>query len=174
MRSFWFYIVLLSLFPMLTGCHASQSEGTVEADHEHDPDDMPITEADVKMPRSYPEAVEQIVNYCDAIERAVSAGTPSKAHRPLDEAEIVLFRLTKIARDSQTPRRYWEEINVTSRQLRESLNEIHAAIDANQPPPIDKVIPEIRAALDRLRTVDRQLSNDRTLPSKQPAEATKP
>src|SRR5581483_987358 len=85
MRSFWFYLVLPSFIPMLTGCHASQSAGTVEADHEHDPDDIPITEADVKMPRSYPEAVEQIVNYCDAIERAVSAGTPSKAHRPLDE-----------------------------------------------------------------------------------------
>lgn len=119
----------------------------------HDPDDVPITEADVKMPATYAAAVPQVKAYCAAIRTAIDANTPSKAHRPLDELDIVLRKLIYIARDSGVPKKQWETVNVTARELRILFNQIHSAIDDGRAPDYKAVSEPIEAALERLTKV---------------------
>ncbi|HEY1598745.1 MAG TPA: hypothetical protein VGG64_04040 [Pirellulales bacterium] len=77
--------------------------------HEHDPDEVPSTEADVAMPANYAEAVKRVREYATTIKVAIVAETPSKAHRPLDELDIVIGKLMPIVKDSNVPRTDWEE-----------------------------------------------------------------
>jgi hypothetical protein len=119
----------------------------------HDPDDVPITEADVKMPANYAEAVDRIRSYRDVIQAAVEGGTPTKAHRALDELDIVLNKLPSIARDSGVPKQKWETVNTTARELRDLFNEVHTAIDEQRTPDFAAVAKPINQAIDRLAEV---------------------
>jgi hypothetical protein len=119
----------------------------------HDPDDVPITEADVDMPADYAAAMPRINDYRDKIRSAIEAGTPGKAHRPLDELDIVLGKLPEIARDSGVPKEKWEEVNTASRELRELFNTLHASIDAGEPPDYPAVADDIEETIARLMAV---------------------
>src|SRR5580698_2698223 len=96
-------------------------------EHEHDADDVPITEADVEMPADFSAAVKRLRDYVTDIKAAINAGTNSMAHRPLDEADIVIGKIMNIARGSNVPRADWEEANLARRSLRENLDKVHAA-----------------------------------------------
>jgi len=119
------------------------------ADHE----DVPITEADVRMPSTYAEALPQIKGYRDAIRTAIEAGKPGKAHRALDELDIVLHKLPSIAKDSGIAIEQWETINLTARELRDSFNQLHSAIDDNRPPDYKAVAEPIDQSISRLEQV---------------------
>ncbi len=118
-----------------------------------DPDDVPISEADVEMPANYDAALEQIKQSRDSIRSAVEGGTPTKAHRPLDELDIVLNKLPSIARDSGVPKEKWEEVNTTARELRDSFNQVHSAIDERREPDYGAVAEPIEQAIKRLEDV---------------------
>jgi hypothetical protein len=152
-------VFLLLAIGSQPGCHHSETTAEDRDAHagpghhdDHDPDDVPISEADVAMPANFRDAVERIAAYCHAIEQAVTAGHPSKAHRPLDEADIVLSKFMPIVRDSGVPRRQWETINVTAREIREQLAVVHEAIDAGKE-SITYPAEAIGAALEQLKSL---------------------
>jgi len=121
-----------------------------------DADDVPITEADVEMPKSFADAVHRIAGYRDNIRAAIEAKTPSKAHRSLDALDIILGKLTEIARDGNVPKQDWETVNTAARELRDRFNEVHSAIDAKQEPDYQAVAKPIDAAIERLHEVAEQ------------------
>jgi hypothetical protein len=133
--------------------HASGEHAPGEHGHEHEEESPALTEADIVMPRDYDSAVPRIVGFRDAIRSALSSGKPHEAHRPLDESELVLRKLIYIARDSQVPRRDWETVNVSARELRKLFGEIHAAIDENRKPDtalLDAPADALLTALQRV------------------------
>jgi hypothetical protein len=144
MRPTW----LLALVLML-GCGKTDAPKAPA----HDPDDVPITEADIKMPAGYAEAVPQIKSYRDTIRGAIEANTPSKAHRSLDELDIVLNKLPSIAKDSGIPKEQWETINMASQELRNSFNQLHSAIDEKREPNYKAVAESIAQAIAKLEQV---------------------
>ncbi|HWB11237.1 MAG TPA: hypothetical protein VG826_18555 [Pirellulales bacterium] len=117
-----------------SGCNDTGLSGptkpTADAVSPVNPDDVPITEAEVPVPASYAEAVERLAGYRDAIRQAVESGQYGKAHRPLDETNITIERLPDIARSSDMPRRHWEQVVTASEDLGEALDQIHTQIDA--------------------------------------------
>lgn len=119
----------------------------------NDPDDVPITEADVKMPVSYAEAVPRIKSYRDTIRGAIEAGTPDKAHRSLDELDIVLNKLPSIAKDSGVPKEQWEAVNTSAQELRNLFDQVHSAIDENREPDYKAVAEPIEQAIAKLEQV---------------------
>jgi hypothetical protein len=118
----------------------------------HDPDDVPITEADVDMPADFGAAVNRLVEYARRIKTAIKDGTPTKAHRPLDEADIVIGKIMGLARASGVPKQEWEEINLARRAVREQQDRLHAAIDAGETAPLAEVEPRLDEALRVLQT----------------------
>lgn len=166
MNHFLFHLTIVIALGSIAGCQpvaSSATNGTAPVEH-LDPDDVPITEADVKMPTNYAAAVGRVTEFRDAIRGAIASGHHSRAHRPLDEADIVLRRLPEIARDSGVPRRYWEQIVIAAEDLNELWGEIHSAIDAHQTPDYSSLQVAIDDALMRLAHVEReyQVSPDKT------------
>ena len=143
-------VALSAIVPV--GC-SNTGVSSAPPDAEHDADDVPITEKDVDMPRDYTTAVERIDGYAQQIFRAIEAGQPSKAHRPLDEMDIVIGRLMFIARDSGVARADWEEVNVARREFRAQFDAVHESIDHNETPDIAAARPAIVATLGRLKAV---------------------
>jgi hypothetical protein len=131
------------------GCAKATPPPEAAADHH----DVPITEADVKLPASYAEAVPRVKAYRDAIRAAIEAGTPEAAHRPLDELDLVLGKLTSIAKDSGIPIDHWEAINLSARALREHFNQLHAAIDEHRAPDYQAVATGIDGSIATLEQV---------------------
>ena len=71
-----------------------------------------------------------------------------------DELDFVLDWLPEIAQDIDIPKEEWEEINTTSRELRDSFNKVHANIDEGKEPDYAAVDDEIDAAIERLDAID--------------------
>jgi hypothetical protein len=139
---------------------AGQGAGAKEADtHDHgdgphshtaDPHDQPITEADVQKPADFKDAVARIMKYREDIEVAAGGDVPGKAHRSLDELDIVLKWLPGIARDSQVPKDQWETINTSAQQLREQFEKVHGNIDNKKNPDFPAVAKAVDEAIARL------------------------
>jgi hypothetical protein len=145
---------------LLSGC---QGQGTAPATadaktEEHEAEEAPITEADVKMPESYAAAIPRIKVYREVIRTAVEAGKFHDAHRPLDELDIVLNKLIYIARDNGISKDYWETINVTARELRHLFNKIHTALDEGRTPEYAAISGDIDEAIGRLESVSPETS----------------
>jgi hypothetical protein len=123
----------------------------------HDPGDIPLTDAQKESLRqgvkSYADALTQIKSYRDTIRDAVAAGNPAKAHRPLDELDVVLEHLSTVARDHNVPRTEWETVNTSAQQLRDSFNKVHAQIDGGEKADYQAVSADIDAAIGRLEAV---------------------
>lgn len=149
--------------PPLGGCGDSQPPAsqpaagvpTTEAARKPapDPDDKPITEADVARPKDFPDAVVRLKGYRDSIRSDIASGRPTKAHRALDEQDIVLNWLPAIARDSGVPKDRWEEVNTTAQRLQELFNKVHGQIDARQNPDFAAIAADVDKALERLGAV---------------------
>lgn len=118
--------------------------------HRHDPHDMPIAEADVKRPADYRDAVARIKDYRTNIETAAASDVPGRAHRGLDELDIVLKWLPGIARDSNVPKGQWETINTGCQRLRELFEKVHANIDNQRNPDFAGVAKEVDETIGRL------------------------
>jgi hypothetical protein len=125
-------------------------DGSGARAHEADPHDVVITEADVKKPADFKDAVARIKEYRKDIEVKAGSDVPGKAHRQLDELEIVLKWLPGIARDSNVPKNQWETINTTAQQLRELFEKVHQNIDNKKNPDFAAVAKDVDAAIGRL------------------------
>ncbi len=145
-------ICLPLLFAIMLGCGKTEAPKAPEA-AAVDPHDVPITEADVKIPATYTAALPQIKGYRDTIREAIEAGTPSHAHRSLDELDIVLDKLPSIAKDSGVPKEQWETVNTTARELRNLFDQLHSAIDDKREPDYEAVAEPIDQAIARLEQV---------------------
>ncbi|HWB10727.1 MAG TPA: hypothetical protein VG826_15970 [Pirellulales bacterium] len=158
MRRFRYALLLLS---MAAGCHRAPVQET--APIAIDAEDVPITAADVDMPKTYAAGVERIRNYRDQIGDAISAGTPGKAHRPLDELGFVLEALPYLARDSGVPRRHWENLVLAAEDISELAGDVHAAIDNHRSPDYERVGPLIDEAIWRLANLEEKPFDPRAL-----------
>jgi hypothetical protein len=118
-----------------------------------DPDDVPIKEADVAKPRDYAEALTRIEGYRNTIRDEIAAGRPSKAHRGLDELDIVLNWLPAIARDSGVPKENWEKVNTTAKSIQDLFNQVHSRIDDKKEPDYGSVSAAIDTAIGDLKKI---------------------
>jgi hypothetical protein len=118
----------------------------------HDPDDVPITEEDIGMPSDYAALVTRVEQLVTDIHTKIEAGTPSKAHRSLDELDIILKKAAEIASRS-VPREHWKDVNVQSKELAQAHDELHERIDANQMPDYTAVAERIHKAVESLKAV---------------------
>jgi outer membrane murein-binding lipoprotein Lpp len=125
-----------------------------------DPHDVPMTEADVDKlkgeVKSYETAVARIKSYRDTIRDKVAADKPTEAHRALDELDLILGWLPQIAKDSGVPRESWEDVSTSAQTLRDSFNEVHAAIDEKKDPDYNAVSDKIDAAVTKLDEVPKE------------------
>ena len=153
---------LLAFLFGLAGCGGSTPEATAppaettpapSAETATDPDDVPITEADVARPGDYPEAITQIEGYRDTIRDEIAAGRPTKAHRALDELDMVLNWLPEIARDGGVPKEHWEAVNTTAQAIRGLFNQVHSRIDAGEDPDYGSVSESIDRAIESLKGI---------------------
>ncbi len=120
---------------------------------EEEEEDVPITEADVELPANFAAAVERIDGYRRSIREAIANGHPGRAHRPLDELEIVLDKLPEIARDSGVPKRRWEQVVESAQEISDRFNELHAAIDEHRTVDYASVAEPIETAIRKLADV---------------------
>lgn len=118
-----------------------------------DLDDVPINEADVAKPKSYAEAVTRIEGYRNNIRDEIAAGRPTKAHRGLDELDIVLNWLPGVARDNGVPKEQWEKVNTTAKAIQDLFNQVHSRIDDKKEPDYASVSAAIDKAVADLKTV---------------------
>ena len=118
-----------------------------------DPDDVPITKADVKMPVDYPDAVSRIKRYRDSIRDEIAAGRPTKAHRPLDELNIVLKAMPEIAKKHGVPEDKREEVGATAKRIKGLFDKVHSNIDAKKPPGYDDVSKDIDKEIGALEKI---------------------
>ncbi len=149
-------VALVACAALTTGCGPvapTASEVVAPPATEAGEEDVPITEADVKMPAGYAEAVERIDGYCQTVRKAIEDDHPHRAHRALDELDIVLNRLPEIARDGGVPKKHWEQVVVAGEEIRDLLNEIHAAIHENRAADYSAVADRVNAALASLAVV---------------------
>ena len=130
-----------------------------------DSDDVPITEADVARPKDYADATARIAGYRDTIRDEVTAGRPTKAHRALDELDIVLNWLPGVARDSAVPKERWEEVNTTAQEIRDHFNKVHAKIDAKQAPDYASIADAVDRAIGRLKAIEPEAAAGETSPT---------
>jgi hypothetical protein len=159
-------VALVVCAALTTGCGPvapAASEVVSQPATEAGEEDVPITEADVKMPTSYAEAVERIDGYCETVRKAIEDDHPHRAHRALDEMDIVLNRLPEIARDGGIPKRHWEQVVVAGEEIRDLLNEIHAAIDENRAADYTAVGDRVNAALTSLAEVAQKTMSPKTI-----------
>jgi hypothetical protein len=145
-------ITSFAVISLLVSCQKSDV-AMIKPAQPADPHDVPITEADVRMPANYAEAVSRIKSYRDAIRDAADSETPSVAHLSLDELDIVLRKLPEIARNSGVPLENLKTVNLSARELREWFNKVHAAIDEKRKPDFPAVADKIQQAIDRLGSV---------------------
>jgi hypothetical protein len=141
--------LLLALAALATGCGKPEAPPTPVVEH----DEVAITEADVKLPANYAEALPWIKDRRDTIRTVLEAGTPGKAHRALDELDIIFDKLPSIAKASGIPLEKWETVNLSAQQLRNQFDQVHAAIDAERAPDFSAVAEPIDRAIANLEQV---------------------
>lgn len=158
--------VLAVAAAMCAGCgrteQAETEDGAVERTshvaHAHDHHDTPLTAGEIASLKEetaqYQDAVQRIGQYQQTVQQETTAGEPAKAHRALDNLDIVLERLPAAARDSGVPKRKWQEVNETAQKLRELFNQIHADIDAGADPDYGAVADAIDRSIETLAAIE--------------------
>ena len=121
--------------------------------HAADPHDESISETDLRKPVDFKDAVARIKKYREDIEVVVGGDVSGRAHRPLDELDIVLKWLPGIARDGQVAKDQWETISTSAQQLRELFEKVHGNIDNNKNPDFPSVAKAVDQAIARLEAV---------------------
>ena len=139
------------------GSTAASSGNGGETGHAHHSHDDPLTDEQTKALEdglaSYEDALSKIKSYRDKIRDEIAAGEPAHAHRPLDELNVVLNKLTEVARDNNVPKSDWEAVNTNAQTLRDEFNKVHAQIDAGQEPDYDSVSASVDTAIAALEAI---------------------
>jgi DNA repair exonuclease SbcCD ATPase subunit len=123
-----------------------------------DPHDVPLTEEEIARLKEetarYEDAIAHIRQYQRTIQQEATAGEPAKAHRALDNLDVVLERLPEAARDSGVPRDRWQAVNETAQNLRELFDQVHARIDAGETPDYESFADEIDRGIQTLAAIE--------------------
>lgn len=150
---------------LMIGCGQNEQANTrddapgEQADGEAapDPHDVPLTEEEIAQLKQdtarYEDAIEHIQQYQATIQHETTAGEPAKAHRALDNLDVVLERLPEAARDSGVPKEKWQEVNETAQKLRDLFNQVHTNIDAGEAPNYEAVEDEIERGVGALAAI---------------------
>jgi hypothetical protein len=140
--------------PAGTGTQGTAGENGAAAD----PHDVPLTEEEIAQLKAdtarYEDALDRIRHYQETIERETTGGEPAKAHRALDNLDVVLERLPEAAQESGVPRAKWQEVNETAQKLRDLFNEVHARIDAGEAPDYAAVADEVDRGIETLAAIE--------------------
>ncbi len=104
-------------------------------------------------PKDYAEALARIEGYRNTIRDEIAAGRPTKAHRGLDELDIVLKWLPAIARDAGVPKEHWEKVNLTAKAIQDLFNQVHSRIDDKKEPDYGSVSAKIDAEIGELKKI---------------------
>ena len=118
----------------------------------HDPDDVMHTEKDIEIPKDYAAFVARLEQLSADIREKITAGMPTKAHRSLDELDIILKKASEIASKS-VAKDHWKTVNVESKELAAAHDELHEKIDAKQNPDYAAVAARIQKSLEALKAV---------------------
>jgi hypothetical protein len=122
-----------------------------------DPHDVPLTEDEIKQIKSenakFSDAVTTIASLRDTIRDGIAAGTPAKAHRPLDKLDVVLGALPEIAQNSNVAKDHWQAVGENSQKLRDLFNKVHADIDTGKSPDYKSLSAEIDSAVQALKDI---------------------
>lgn len=141
-------------FGLLTGC---SSEGDKPSQAESSSDDVALTQEEIEALENaitdYADALTKINSFRDTIRDSVAAGNPTKAHRPLDELDVVLNHLSEVARDDNVPRSDWEAVNTNAQNLRDLFNKVHADIDGGREPDYASVAEDIDTTIQSLEQI---------------------
>ena len=133
---------------------ASAEDGAAEA---VDPHDVPLTDEEIAQLKAdtarYEDAIEHIQKFQTTIQQETTAGEPAKAHRALDNLDVVLERLPEAAQESGVPKDKWQEVNETAQKLRDLFNQVHSSIDAGQAPDYGSVAEEIDQGIQALAAI---------------------
>lgn len=158
---FGFAVIPIVISTILSGCSSptpepappvSSATNTVPAPT-IDSDDVPIQEADVTRPKDYSDALNRIEGYRDTIRKEIAADRPTKAHRSLDELDIVLKWLPAIARDSGVPKEQWEKVNTTAKEIQNAFDQVHSRIDDGKAPDYTSVSDSIDSSIAELKKI---------------------
>ena len=139
-------IALFTLFVL--GC----SKPAPTAKPTHDPHDVPITKADVKMPANFGELVTLIEGYNQQIKTAIASGKPETGHRALDELDIVLEETMTLAKSSVAEDQM-ATVNEARQAIKNAFLELHQSIDAKEKPDYAAKEQAIQKAIDDLKRV---------------------
>lgn len=125
---------------------------------EVDPHDVPLTEEEIahikEETAQYEDALKHIRQYQTTIQQETTKGEPAKAHRALDNLDVVLEGLPEAAANSGVPRERWQEVNETAQKLRDLFNQVHANIDAGEAPNYQAVAAEIDRGIETLAVIE--------------------
>lgn len=149
---------------LLVGCGKDGDEktnkteaGKTEKAEGADPHDVPLTEEEIaqlkKDTAKYADAIQHIKDYQKTIQDETTGGQPAKAHRALDNLDVVLERLPEAAQNSGVPKDKWQEVNETAQNLRDLFNKVHANIDAGEKPDYEAVAAEIDQGIQTLSSI---------------------
>jgi hypothetical protein len=162
-RSFVFSFAVgpLIISTTLSGCGSSapepvqpiSSSASTATAPAIDSDEVPIKQNDVARPKDYSDALKRIEGYRDTIRNEIAAGRPTKAHRSLDELDIVLKWLPAIARDSGVPKVLWEKVNTTAKAIQNAFDQIHSRIDDGKAPDYASVSDSIDSSIAELKKI---------------------
>jgi len=98
--------------------------------HNHD---VPLTSAEIDKLKAdtakYADAIEHIEKYLATIKTETTGGEPEKAHRSLDNLDVVLKRLGEAAAGSGVPKEQLQMVSEAAQNLQDAFNKIHANID---------------------------------------------
>lgn len=116
----------------------------------HDPHDVPITKADVKMPVTFGELVTRIEGYNQQIKTAITSGKPETGHRALDELDIVLEETMTLAK-SGVAEDQMATVNEARQAIKNSFFELHQSVDAKEKPDYAAKEQTIQKAINDLK-----------------------
>ncbi len=162
-------VTVLSLGFMLGCSQNGQTGGDQDAirsdsDHQHaegvDPHDVPLTDEQKQQLRedtaNFTDAVARIKKFRDTIQEETKDGLPAnplKAHQALDQADLLVQWLPKIAQDSDISKEHWETINTAANELRELLDKVHESVDNKVDPDFGSVEQQMETKIAELEAI---------------------
>jgi hypothetical protein len=160
----FFGSVLLSV-ALIVGCGDAKTDKTTAGKTdpgktvsggktEHDPEDKPLTDQEKQTLKAgikdYKDAVAKIKSYRDTIRKETTEGRPARAHRSLDELDLVLEWLPEFAEKSGVPEAKLADVTKSAQRLRDAFNKVHAQIGAGEKPDYPAVADTIESEIKTL------------------------
>ncbi len=151
--------------PVTPAQHGHNHEGETDAEHaaHADPHDVPLTDSEISKLRedtaTWKSAVEHIQKFRDTIKTETTNGTPAKAHRSLDLAEVVLEALPETAQSSGVAKDDWQTVGESTQAIRDAFNRVHERIDAGESPKYEDEAEAVDSAVAKLAAIKAGESN---------------